>query len=776
MALIELIVGRTNIVVKPLNPEIISPILENICNRLTTYQLMYDPKTKHKYREKDKEYFTYNPTTNEYRFPYHAIKHIVVTLGQNNIKREDMSIKFIKSLPSVPLDLKWNDNITLRPYQEEYVNILLRDDLNTGVVDLQMGMGKAEWVENKIRTNQGWKRMGDIKVGDAVLTKSGNYTKVTGVYPRGVLPCYRVITWDKRMIYVSGDHLWEAKVGSVERVYTTEELFNFYTRNKNVNISLPLISPEVMDKRELPIPIEDLAMDIKSSLVKYKPEEVIVDPNSYFHGKTIEEIYIPEDYLNSSVEDRFKLASCLLGIKCKKTRPIDGEAYFISKVPLILKSITMLCWSLGWVCRRDPSSSLGYCLTIYTNSKKTNPNLRLKVIHIEKWEEDLECQCIKVEDESHLYVTEGYTLTHNTTIGMATLTRYNQRGLILVLPRYGEKWIEDIKKHTNCKDEEIYLAKGSESLSYLSNLTEEDNKYKFFILSMNTVTNYISQYENNKLDSNILPPNLLLEHLKIGIMLNDETHQHFHALYKAITYFGVNKLVCLTGTLLSSKRDIRYMQEIVFPKNARISNLVEKNIYINVKAIAYNIRTVKGVRYKTHRGYNQLLFEQSVLRNNLYLLGYLNMIYNLVEDYYMPMRLDNDKCLIFAGTIDMCSIITNYLSGKYPNLKVGRYTQSDPYHTLFESDIIVSTNGKASTGVDIPGLTVVINTISMASGQQNLQMAGRLRKIENREVYYLYTYCKQIPNQVALHNERYRVLKDTMKSYKFEEYTTLIKN
>ena len=72
--------------------------------------------------------------------------------------------------------------------------------------------------------------------------------------------------------------------------------------------------------------------------------------------------------------------------------------------------------------------------------------------------------------------------------------------------------------------------------------------------------------------------------------------------------------------------------------------------------------------------------------------------------------------------------------------------------------------------LSVPKLITVINTISMASLQANIQTMGRLRKIPDREVWYLYTYCSMIPNQKNMHKIRRDTIMNRAKYIYYTEY------
>ena len=110
-----------------------------------------------------------------------------------------------------------------------------------------MGLGKAEFVENKVFTPYGRKRIGDLKIGDEVIGSDGKKCSVKGVYPQGVKDLYRVTFNDNVSVLVCKEHLFSVKSRSFG--YNTK---NF--RNKN---SIVLSVEQMLDN--------DLFLEINGS-------------------------------------------------------------------------------------------------------------------------------------------------------------------------------------------------------------------------------------------------------------------------------------------------------------------------------------------------------------------------------------------------------------------------------------------------------------------------------------------------------------------------------
>ena len=72
--------------------------------------------------------------------------------------------------------------------------------------------------------------MGDIKVGDIVMTPEGGSAVVMGKYPQGTRKVYEIKTADDKTTRACKEHLWELYDGSV--VDTFPELLFTLCLNK----------------------------------------------------------------------------------------------------------------------------------------------------------------------------------------------------------------------------------------------------------------------------------------------------------------------------------------------------------------------------------------------------------------------------------------------------------------------------------------------------------------------------------------------------------------
>lgn len=404
--------------------------------------------------------------------------------------------------------------------------------------------------------------------------------------------------------------------------------------------------------------------------------------------------------------------------------------------------------------------------SVYTIKTKWNKKFELR---------DYQEECIKLLNDN--YSKKIMLIDLSMGLGKSAIASYflhihKTRTAFLLLPKYVEKWKDDLKLYLDIEPEEIYVVQGEESLINL--MEEQDIEYKVIIFSLPSLTNYLKDYENGIGEYPVKPQDLM-KHLNVGLMINDESHQHFHAVMRAICYFDTSYFICSSATLDSNNITMKNLYKLLVPYKNRISNLTEHKPYTDLYVITYYMNVTKAIKYRRAKGYNHILFEHSLLNNSYILKKYYDMIYFYIDKYYFQKRAKEDKIAIFFASIDMCNSFTNYIKDKQPKEKIYRYIGGDNYGEMLESNIIITNHNMLGTGIDIKNLTMVFQTVSMGSLQANLQNFGRLRKIENKDTMYFYMYCRNIPNHIKLSKERYEALKHRCKDIYYLEYPTEIR-
>ena len=158
------------------------------------------------------------------------------------------------------------------------------------------GAGKAGWVNAIIPTPDGYRRFGDIKVGDKVFSAEGKPVTVTGVYPRGLMDAYRVTLSDGRSSICAADHLWGVYTQGhrewVYKVMSLEEMLSKGIRRADPRPNRTFGSPKFY------IPA--------SPVCEYEDKELPIDP--YALGSLIGNGCLTEKYLTISSNDEWQVA------------------------------------------------------------------------------------------------------------------------------------------------------------------------------------------------------------------------------------------------------------------------------------------------------------------------------------------------------------------------------------------------------------------------------------------------------------------------------------
>lgn len=365
-----------------------------------------------------------------------------------------------------------------------------------------------------------------------------------------------------------------------------------------------------------------------------------------------------------------------------------------------------------------------------------------------------------IKNQSDVKLVDLQTGKGKTFIAMNALCRLNKKVAIIILAMYIPKWIEDIKKYTRTKENRIYIIKGLKSWLELMDMSERElEKYDYFIFSTITLSMIFDAHEqpNNYKYS----AREMFNRLGIGVVLSDETHQHFHIFFKAMMVFDIPKVIALSATLDSSDRRQKYLYHTLFPKKDRISNIVKYDKYIDLIVYNYLLRNPNKIKHLTAQGYSQVIYEQHLMKYPSYLIDYKNMILRIVKDDYLARRKPGEKILIFCGTVAMCKYLQQQAIKELikENLDIRTYVMENDYADIMEADICFSTVISSGTAIDIPKLITVVQTSMIASLQQNVQALGRLRRIPDREVRYYALQCENMERHRMIHRKRMSIIR-----------------
>lgn len=315
---------------------------------------------------------------------------------------------------------KRND-VVLSPLEDGNQKYAIRSNADFVVLTGGTGSGKLQPLDSLVLTRFGWKKMGDIQIGDELFSPLNTEPSiVTGIYPHGVKPIYRLTTSDGRSAECGLEHLWMIRTKKqVEKyrkgcrgsfVKTTKEIIDEYL-SKGRNVYLPVAHP--YDGMETDLPIDPYVLGVwlgdgcchSASLSISNDEEDIIkkvseklSTNYAVHGKysytnrihqngktskvlsTLLSIgldvyscdrFIPQEYLHASIEQRKEL---LKGLMDSDGYVGDKNKFSFSTTSERLKDgFVELCRGLGYIVginkdnRTTYKSGKCWKITIQTN-------------------------------------------------------------------------------------------------------------------------------------------------------------------------------------------------------------------------------------------------------------------------------------------------------------------------------------------------------------------------------------------------------------------------
>jgi len=386
-----------------------------------------------------------------------------------------------------------------------------------------------------------------------------------------------------------------------------------------------------------------------------------------------------------------------------------------------------------------------------------------------------EAQCITIDHPAALYVAGDHIVTHNTSCGLKAGEILGTRLGIVVLGRFFEKWISDVKGQYRLKNDDILAIRGYKQLKeILWCLATEPLEAKVVIITSTTIHDYISHYEGSRFKDQepwLVPPEKLWERLGVGFRIIDEAHMHFHLNFCIDLYTHIPKGLYLSATLEPDDPFVDKMYRIAYPMATRVNGGAYIK-YCDVTAIGYRLAFWQKARTKGYGGsYSHSAFEEWLMKKDKPLRNYLDLIHTVVDTEYLRKREPNQKMLIFAYTVDLCKLIRDDLKRR-PDLKgvsIEKYTSEDPYSVIQGNDIVITTLGSAGTAIDIPGLLCCLMTTSISATQANLQALGRLREMHawpNSKPHFLYLYCLDLVKQVEYHEKKKRIFNGRVLSHR----------
>lgn len=120
--------------------------------------------------------------------------------------------------------------------------------------------GKMQSLDSLVSTPKGFKRMGEISVGDEVSDPYGGNSTVLGVYPQGKHLSYEITFKDGRTVTSGAEHLWKVYSPNWKRrgndgwkVVPLKEIIKRQSKSSNYSFHVQLPDPVYKEEANLPI-------------------------------------------------------------------------------------------------------------------------------------------------------------------------------------------------------------------------------------------------------------------------------------------------------------------------------------------------------------------------------------------------------------------------------------------------------------------------------------------------------------------------------------------
>lgn len=253
--------------------------------------------------------------------------------------------------------------------------------------------GKA-LLDSEILYLEDWEKMiGNIVVGDKIYDDKGNLVEVVGVYPQGKVTTYRVVFEDGRNVICCGNHQWRVNHGGKWHVRSLRAIAGLDYKSMSIPVGEALNYPTA----KLPVPPSAYASMLAAYLGGYS-------------GDMFFDKYICKKFLRSSIDQKKDFIENF--IRSFRNVVTGEEELMLSHIDMdVINFVQRMFWASGWYAKLE-----GNKLILSRNRKE----LKIRSISIYGKEH---ATCITVDNDSHLFLTTNYIVTHNTAIMSSFLAR-----------------------------------------------------------------------------------------------------------------------------------------------------------------------------------------------------------------------------------------------------------------------------------------------------------------------------------------------------------------
>lgn len=332
------------------------------------------------------------------------------------------------------------------------------DDLATShpmhrLLQGEVGSGKAQPLDSLVLTPAGFRRMGDVAVGDEIVVPDGEIALIDGVFPQGERDVWRLVLSDGSSVECDDEHLWIVGAGrgrhggQAPRVMTTRDIrLDTSEADGSAKWYIPAATPvDIGDDSGPPLdpylfglflgdgPSPD---DIRLTTIGPGTRDAVIPALRELNlwGLPARGRFVPDEFKNTSVKNRLALLQGLLDTD--GTVHADGTSVsFRSASPRLAHDVAWIVRSLGGLARVSPKPA---AFDVHVSLPARYPPFRLtrkanlvrprpegdtfrRGIRAVEYVGRKPVQCISVAHPSRAYVTDNFTVTHNTMVALRAM-------------------------------------------------------------------------------------------------------------------------------------------------------------------------------------------------------------------------------------------------------------------------------------------------------------------------------------------------------------------
>lgn len=375
---------------------------------------------------------------------------------EESLRRDAHVYNTTKNIQIQKSSEEWRKKVGPRFAEAETDNPKILDrvrrlESNTGthktsiIMSGNLGVGKAQPLNEKILTAKGWTTIGKIRTGDVVFSGKGSTTIVKAAHPIKQRLVYNIEFSDGSIVEADGEHLWVVVKGfNHYDVLTTHEILETLEDNHKIPLTGEVCLPESFATK---LNWDDVVFECLT-------EEKSLSAHEQVHNlikkirkqKQIKKHFknTPQWFIALPPSERKSIIVSFYNNRGRVNTKnmVEGD----TKNLLFAQEIFEIAKSLGcYTYIEETNTKKGIRYTIYSKTSFTlfrKDDLRYNLYHTTPRKElyktiikvepkgYVKTRCITVSAASSTYLTSGYTVTHNTWLAYAYINHAVQSGAV----------------------------------------------------------------------------------------------------------------------------------------------------------------------------------------------------------------------------------------------------------------------------------------------------------------------------------------------------------